>query len=122
MPPLPPNQEKTVKRLLRDLTTIVLLATLWIAGGWLTGRALQIFLGLETSGAPFPIVCSALNAIIGLTALTIVTRNPKARQALYDGTGGSLPVGWLWAVTFSVPLYGLIFLGVMLLTRWWFSK
>ncbi len=111
-----------MKRLLRDLTAIVLLATLWVIGGWLTGRALQIFLDVEASGMPFPIICSTLNAVIGLTALTIATRNPKTRQAFYEGTGGSLPVGLLWAVTFSMPLFGVIYLGVMLLTRWWFSK
>ena len=96
-----------MKRPLRDLMLILILAALWAAGGYAIGIA------VETLGIDYPlgIIFASLNLILGMGLFLNITRDPTADRIFFEGPNpdgeGDLRIGCLWAIPMGLLIFGL---------------
>ena len=111
-----------MKRLLRDLVAILVLAGLWGLSGYFIGIA------LETVGIEYPlrIIFASLNLIFGMTLFLNITRDPTADRLFFEGPGkdgqGDPRIGCLWAMPMGLILFGLLMWFWAILIRFLFPQ
>lgn len=92
---------------MKNLLLILALAVLWALGGFLMGAALNAL--LDTS---WLVPCTAVNVIMGMVLLLLVTRNDYARHLFYEGAQGDepglMPLALLWVFPFILILVGVV--------------
>jgi uncharacterized membrane protein len=98
-----------MKRLLRDLALILVLAGLWAVSGYMIGVA------LETAGISYPplkVILASLNVIMGMLLFQGITRDPTAERIFFNGPEpdgeGDMRVGCLWLIPASLLFFGLL--------------
>jgi hypothetical protein len=67
----------------KNLLLILALAILWWIGGMFAGAGLSAYFDLD-----WTIQCAALNVIVGMLMLLLVTHNETARRIFYEGPRG----------------------------------
>ncbi len=112
-----------MKRLLRDLSLILILAGLWAISGYMIGLA------LETVGISYPplkIILASINVVIGMMLFQGVTRDPTGARMFFEGpehdAEGDIRVGCLWMLPASLLIFGTVMWIVGLLLRFFFPR
>ncbi len=107
-----------MKHLLRDLTLILALASLWSVGGYAIGVAIEAILEINY---PIGIIVASLNLILGLTLFLGITHDPTAERIFFKGPESDelgLPaIGCLWLLPLGLLIFGLLMWFVAILMR-----
>ncbi len=91
---------------MKNVFVVLALVALWVLGGLVVGISFQALFGVQ-----WMVQCAALNLIVGMVMLLLVTNNEDARRLFYEGPRGdeiSSPlIGMLWALPIVLFLVGL---------------
>lgn len=98
-----------MNRLLRVLIRILALTTLWAAGGYALGVAIEATIELNY---PVGIILASLNVILGLSLFLGITHDPTAERIFFEGPrrdeAGRPAIGCLWGLPFGLLVFGLL--------------
>jgi hypothetical protein len=107
-----------MSRWLRDLMLILALAGFWAVSGYAIGMAIE---ASGFSSYPFGVIGASINLILGMCLFLGITKNPIVERIFFEGPRpnerGQWTIGCLWAMPFSLLVFGLIAWLVVIILR-----
>ena len=92
---------------MRGIRLIVVLAIMWVAGGWLMGISLRVLYGVNWIPG-----CASLSLLLGMLLLLFITRNPREHEILFEGAEREENEQSLAALLVAIP-FVLIFIALV---------